>query len=636
MPPIDLEREANNAANNLWNNSSSSLNMGGYMDQAQRPQVKLPPLRPSGAAGGGGMPQTTSIVQNPKCIRLPFIPSLRQSQQARGIFSHVYPVIHPTIPEESQARDRARAARAAGAVQARFTATGVSLPNQKPSTDEQWKEYHKNYAEMVRKEAVQKAVKQIFNSPQETDTSSMNDEFQEIANRWIAGVRLHDSLSDSHLFKNKPRGHGREADSTNGRLLRKLIMAAVQKRANAAPELERFRKAISDAENMGEGDDKEKRLDAANQQLNNEIAGMLNGLLQRQGGSLALKKAIFLTKEKLTNPLEYKKKYARLVPFGDNEFVKASRRFYTPASIPLLLPDREDRSKRKDSTVRMGQPPDMLPKFGPSTEQVSGGTKQRELIEDVGQKDLSDCWLQASAASLPRHVLENMFSWRPSYGRAGVTTRLHDEKGKPIYIRTRMDELWNDASEHKALWPAVMEAAAAKVGRPALRDFRKTNDFIPRDMNGMPIYSVRDLYGNTLEEAAKLLTGKPPLINAVRPSIAMSDKNRAIRGTGYGVGLVPIRDHITGRIGSHAITFYPHPQSNNKGTFGNPWVNAVRSGVIGEGRKIFNIDLSEVERLGFLDPTGAAAPQRGEFYPQPASLAPYKNHQRRLIGNISI
>jgi hypothetical protein len=160
---------------------------------------------------------------------------------------------------------------------------------------------------------------------------------------------------------------------------------------------------------------------------------MLSKILSHPSEDLALKKAIFITKEKLSNPLKYKQQYARLVPFGDKEFVKASRRFYNPASVSLRLPDREDTTSRITTPVNMEQPVDNLRPFGPKKELVKGSRRKRELIADVGQKTLGECWLQAAAASLPRRTLINMFSWRPSYGSKGVTTRLHDKDGKPIY-----------------------------------------------------------------------------------------------------------------------------------------------------------------------------------------------------------
>jgi hypothetical protein len=520
-----------------------------------------------------------------------------------GIF--IVPRINPSIP----APTRLVRKPAVKSLQDRFTAAGIPLPAQKPKATAEWEEYHRNYAKMVMEEAKQKFAARIFPSASPTPSSGLSDTNPEAAaNRWLAAVRLHDKLNSSPLFKDKPRGHGQDDGSTDGRLRRKLVKAAIQHAIKDTPSL------------------------AAN------VASMLNGFRTFSGASSALKKALFLTQEKLRTPLEYKQKYSRVVPFNDpadpdnlDKWVKASRRFYTPASAPLLLPNRSDGTTRNTTKVTMEPPPANLSNFGPDGQ---------ELIQDVGQKDLGECWLQASAASLPRSTLGNMFSWRPSYGSAGVTTRLHDEQGNPMYIRTQKDQLWNDVSEHKALWPAALATAAAKVGRNELKQFR--DGIKPRDPDtGLPVYSVRDVYGNTIAAASKLLTGKAPLIDEDVSGLSPSEKKTRIgnlwttRSPGIQNGVATF-GNFNEKNGSdigrgHAVVLQ-NIHSDGTGTFGNPWVDGEGAGAVGDGHKIFKVLLSRMRRLSVLPQD--VDPNKDRFvagqYPHPME------HLQTRLGNIPI
>jgi hypothetical protein len=368
-----------------------------------------------------------------------------------------------------------------------------------------------------------------------------------------------------------------------------------------------------------------------------------------------LRKAIFLTKEKLRNPLEYKQKYARVVPFDDPDdstnpakWVKASHRFYTPTDMELPLPPRTGGKKKKRNVipvpVTFDKPPDAFPNFG-------GVSKK--LIEDVGQKSLGDCGLLSSAASLPRNTLMNMFSWRPSSvrnGSEGVTTRLHDEQKNPIYIRTQKNQLWNDASDHKALWPAALDSAAAKIGRKKVRDFRKGEK--PRDpVTGMPIYNIRWMKGLSGEEASEVLTGKGSIVRAKVSGLSAKKKKRLLlkawtearnRGAENGVATFGNFKERKGRdkgSGHATVWLGSDPLDNRIGKFGNPWVPGGKTSGVGGGYKMFPAPLSRVRKGNFLDPSGAD-PANDRFVPAPssASLSPeaYQVHRRSRIGNLMI
>jgi hypothetical protein len=530
-------------------------------------------------------------------------------------------------------------------LQERFNTAGVPISSQRPKSDIEREAYYKNYTEMVRQEAIRDLADHIFKRHSATDATPLDDEFQRIANRWLVGVRSHDKWSDLPLFRDKVRGHGQAAGSTDGRLLRKLMMAATQKEVTSNPHFDPYRNNIiaarnrlNDAERALESNprspqlrqnhtDAKRELSRQSQILNTEVASKLGDLLSRPGGSLALRKAIFLTQEKLRDPKNYKQQYARVVPFdhprdptNHDKWVKASRRFYTPADVPLDLPLRSDGTVRNNSVVKMGQPPVGLPPFGPDAE---------ELINDVGQKDLGECWLQASAASLPRQTLGNMFSWRPSHGSEGVTTRLHDENGNPIYIRTQKNQLWNDASAHKALWSAALAAAASKVGRNSLTEFR--HGVKPRNENGMPLHTVRDVYGNSIDAAAKLLTGKLPLVYGdLRHTPRNLFEEAKQKGAEKGVAIFRTPNLQGAGTRGHAMTFFNLNEKTGRGRFGD---------TLASGPKSFWDALDNVDEMGFLDPSGAN-PAKDRFVPasSSASLTPdeYEERQRGRLGNFGI
>jgi hypothetical protein len=455
-----------------------------------------------------------------------------------------------------------------------------------------WRPYYVDYAKKVREEAIRTFAERIFNRgsaarPQAAD-------LEQAANRWLASVKLHDKWGEKRLFNDKPRGHGQGDGSTDGRLLRKLI-----KKVTTQP--------------IAEDDTDEGR----SSEFNSHTADTLKGVLSQPGGSFALKKALFLTREKMSDPLGYKEKYARRIPFGQDvygntKWVKASRRFYTPANIELPLPPRQsDGSPRTITPVTMGQPPDGLNPFNPDS---------KELIEDVGQKHLGECWLQSAATSLPRYELERMFSWVTPYESEGVTTRLYehdDGRVTPIYIRTPKDRLW-DANPHlaarvfahKAQWPAALVSAVAKIGRQDLRDYRRSLDFIPRDPNtGMPLYSVRDVYGNTLEAAAKLLTGQNPLIDIDLSGKSPSEKQKIssqawqnLHSLENGVAtFANFNDPNGSDYGrNHAVTSFG-PINSSKWQFGNTWPEGDGETSLNQRRKIFSADIARAKRIGALN-----------------------------------
>lgn len=502
-----------------------------------------------------------------------------------------------------------RLKRERDALRDRFKKVDIPLP--KNRTDEDIWRVH--YASMVRKEAVRDAVNRMLNPNSAAD-------LQQAADRWLVGVRLHDEWDPSHLFHDKPRGGGQTDGSTNGRLLRKLIMATAQKAATIDPNFDTYRddiKAARDRLNAAErGEDEIELNDATqnlfekNERLNKEVASKLDNLLNIPGGSLALKKAIFLTQEKLRDPLGYKQKYARIVPFDENKWVKASRRFYTPAMESLDLPPYSNRQPRDNSVVVMHSPPDNLPTFGPDEE---------ALIHDVGQGSLGECWLQSSAASLPRQTLGNMFSWRPSYGSDGVTTRLHDEQRTPIYIRTRKDLLGHDKAAHKALWPFGLESATAKLGRDDLRQFRDWEKSRDPD-TGLPVYSVNDVYGNSRLAASILLTGQDPRVNMDVSDLNNRDKEESLLEKwrdrpGKGVVSFKVSDDGPG----HAMTWEDVSRNEKEGLFGNPGDTPEN--------KILNESLSSprISGVSFLEPAGAD-PDNDMF----VQKRPSDPHQKRI------
>ena len=621
MPPItddDLKREADDAANYLWDNpmqdwGEDEVNAQfeaerrpGFNAEAQnhiesdlrsRIESQLRSEFERQQAQSESFPPPQQAVVSRVALRRPLPPPQQESR------SH----FESELPAKIEAEYQKRMSAGRTQFQNRFKAAGASLLKRRPNSEAEWKSYYENYAEMVRQEAIQKFAERL-NSSSTTATSPLDVDLEQAANRWIAGVRAHDKWTGSPLFNNKVRGHGQADGSTDGRLRRKLVKAAIQHAIKNNP--------------------------------NEDVVSKLNSLRTLPIGASALRKALFLTQEKLSDPERYKQKYSRVIPFGDNGWVKASRRFYIPANAPLALPLRtSDKTQRTTTTVKMSQPPDGLQPFGPNTQ---------ELIHDVGQKGLGECWLQASAASLPRSTLGNMFSWRPSYGGTGVTVRLHDEQGRPMYIRTQNNQVWNNASAHKALWPAALAVAAAKVGRNDLREFRKDYRISSRDQNtGMPVYSVRDVYGNTSENASRLLTGKAPLIDKDVSSLSPREKKALIgnllaeaqtKGSQSGTATFGNFDNPNGgdEGPGHSVTFLGvDPNDDNIATFGNPWAAdpyARDDGSLSHGKKIFKARLARMRRLTFLDPRGAD-PDNDRYvvgqYPRPIE------HIKRYIGNLS-
>jgi hypothetical protein len=572
----------------------------------------------------------------------------------------------------------------------RIIAANISgFPSQRPNSDSDWGNYYKSYAELVRREAAHKFAERLNPGTQVSDA-----DLEQAADRWRIGVRAHEKWSPDHLlFPDKSRGHGQAAGSTDGRLLRKLMMAATQAAVTRDPSFASYRtdedfitarNRLNEAERALQNDpgnaqlqqehtEAKQELSNQSQRLNTEVASKLDALLSQPGGSLALKKAVFLTQEKLRDPLGYKQKYARLVPFGgkdaagNDKFVKASRRFYTPANVQLPLPPQDDGSSPTITPVPMTDFSGTLPSFR---------TSPKALIKSVGQQGLGECWLQASAASLPRKTLKKMFSWSQSHGSDGVTTRLYDENGKPIYIRTPKNQLNHSESAHKAMWPYALESAVAKVGRKAFRDFRKNNGINLRDPNrGIPLYSVRDVYGGTRADAAKLLTGKDPLIDwdvsdvpgfiktgLILNAFAAAEAAEAASAASEGrnprkiKGVVSFGDFNNQGMGDHgpghATTFRGPARDNSsgffgkigafftrEGLFGNTWRNGGSSTNVARGEKMFSAPLSRVRGVSFLDPDGAD-PTKDRFVSVPSTHnhnSPperYQEDQTIRIGNL--
>jgi hypothetical protein len=565
-----LEQEASNAANDIWGNSQtvSPGNLG------HRDGSNIGTL--SKVAGIGDSPPNLSTPQ--------------QQPSARETFLN------------------------------RFKNAGVKIDDelQQRPTETEWRN---KYAELVRKEAIQKFADHMVKN--NLTANDLND----TTKRWLTGVRVHDSLGVTHLFPDKPRGHGQEDGSTDGRLLRKLMMAASREAVRDNPY------HVTPAE------------------LNYQAARMLNNLLNLPGGNSALKKAMFLTKEKLLRPQTYKQKYARLVPFGEDDhgntkWVKASRRFYTPASFELPLPDYPNNSdnpsanlKRTTTPVRMGPPRADLPDFGPDKETVDGNERQRELINDVGQKSLGECWLQAAAASLPRHMLKKLFSWKHAYGSEGVTTRLHDENGEPIYIRTPKNQLWNNASDHNALWPAALAASVAKVLSPEFKQFRIGRNVHPYDhISGLPVYSVRNLEGRESIEAASLLTGNDAkLIRLFNETSERKEKeisyhfNKAkeegnVLVANFGNFKDP-NGHDDGQ--GHSTVLLDLSSDGTLATIGNTWKAGLEPTSLSKGHKIFDVPTSRIRSLVKINSNGGIL-ETDKYVQEPSHP---NGNPRSFLGN---
>ena len=323
----------------------------------------------------------------------------------------------------------------------------------------------------------------------ESSEKKKGETISDLMNRWIGNVRTYDGENQNNpFFRAKPRAHGQADGSTDGRLRRKLIMKVAENYAIDKNETD-------------------------NEKLNKSIAKKLGNFLPLLT-SQPIKKAFYLTAEKLRDPLGYKQKFARIVPFGKDDegndhLVKASRRFHiiTTKDLPL----KTYMKNGKETIVKTSMPeavalPNNLTEFGQNTS---------NLMDDVGQIGLGECMLQSAAASLPRSRLGNMFSWSPAYRKNGVTIRLHDKKGIPMYIRLQNDQLGHDKSAHRAMWPYVLSAAAAKIGDAKIQNLRRSKEVNPGEYlydsySGLPIYSLQDVDGMSLGDAAMLLTGKYP------------------------------------------------------------------------------------------------------------------------------
>jgi hypothetical protein len=335
----------------------------------------------------------------------------------------------------------------------------------------------------------------------EQNNGQKEETISDLIKRWIGNVRTYDEENQDKLFfRNKPRGYGQPDGSTDGRLRRKLMREVASQYAKTSNDTNiiNYRNAVINAQQQSEKS-------IANSKLNEVVSEYLKKRLKFIS-SPQLKKALFLTKEKLRNPLEYKQQYGRIAPFGEDEqgnpkWVKASRRFHTMYNGLTNLHLSNDKKTRMPPVQ---EPPTNFPKFG-----------KKELMDDVGQGDIAECGLQAGAASLPRSALGNMFSWKPSYKRDGVTVRLHGKKNgsgngtTPMYIRLQNDQLYHDNSKHKAVWPFALSAAVAKAGIEKIRKIRKDKDEVYNKETGLPMYTLQDVDGVPMDDISMFLTGKP-------------------------------------------------------------------------------------------------------------------------------
>jgi hypothetical protein len=147
----------------------------------------------------------------------------------------------------------------------------------------------------------------------ESSEEKKEENLSDLMNRWIGNVRAYGNENQNNpFFHEKPRGYGQRDASTDGRLRRKLIMKLAEKYATDEPDINN------------------------NEELNKKVATRLGNFLPQLTSEISqpLKKALYLTAEKLRDPLGYKQKYARLVPFGNTGWVKASRRFAN--LLPLM------------------------------------------------------------------------------------------------------------------------------------------------------------------------------------------------------------------------------------------------------------------------------------------------------------
>jgi hypothetical protein len=469
------------------------------------------------------------------------------------------------------------------------------------------------------------AIDTVAKILQQNQLSNSNDLAQATGD-WISGVRTRDKWSSIPFFHNKPRGYGQFAGSTDGRLRRKLVMAAAVKYAKNAEALRPLREQV-------EASQTKEDLEISNKNLNKDIADKILNLVKTIP-SPQLKRAFYLTAEKLNDPLGYKQKYARLVPFGKDDegrdkWVKASRRFHTmypSTGIDLHLPDN---TKTSLSPIR--SLPTDFPKFG-----------KKELIDDVGQGNgedtfngMNECGLLSGAASLPRQAVENMFSWSPSYEKNGVTVRLHESRKRnaPMYIRLN-DQIGHDMSAHKAHWPFALSAAVAKAGIDKVREIRKKNGELYNEKTGLPIYTLQDTYRLSMRDVSQLLTGGD-LERKEAPVKRATLWKMMQRGIPIGQ---PARKGVVTMTGMeevpHAMVWENYDENTGKATFVNPWsqreINLFnKNNPLRKLMKRSNTsDFSNVNNLYFL-PKGAD-PQKDTYVNHTAN--PWR--QRNLLGTL--
>jgi hypothetical protein len=124
------------------------------------------------------------------------------------------------------------------------------------------------------------------------------------------------------------------------------------------------------------------------------------------------------------------------------------------------------------------------------------------------------------------------------------------------------------------------------------------------------------LYGNTRLEAAKLLTGKAPLINIDLNGLSEKQKEKrfseqwkAAKKSGLKRGVASF-GNFNDPKGSderdgHAVVWLGSSWNGKNGSFGNPWKNTPGTTSVGNGHKRFRARLSRVRGKSFLDPKGA-------------------------------
>ena len=449
------------------------------------------------------------------------------------------------------------------------------------------------------REELEKLTKQVtgdLRTQLESNKEKKEETISDLMNRWIVNVRAYDNENQNNpFFRNKPRGYGQEDGSTDGRLRRKLIMKLAENYARDENETN-------------------------NENLNKRVATRLGNFLPLLTSEISqpLKKALYLTTEKLIDPLGYKQKYARVVPFGENKWVKASKRFHTLTNRDLPLKRSYD-ANGKEQLIKTS-----MTKTALFPENLSNFTNAK-LIDDVGQIGIGECALQASAASLPRQTLENMFSWKPAYKDNGTTVRLYNEAGNPMYIRLN-NQLWHDKSDHKARWPFVLSAAVAKAAKnDDIQELRNETKDLYDNNTGLPMYSLQDVNGFTGEKMSMLLKGKPLNSNEMKvfrgSGISRSEKNKEVnellksvkpKNAAYPMGVVSMnkmrRDSHDTPL--HALLLEDYDPRTETATLVNPWEqseidNINKKDPTRKLKRRFNTsDFSNVDNIFFL-PEGA-------------------------------